>query len=262
MRMFPSSIPTSRADLIMSREESQSFWAMRPSAVDSSGPSSRPITRVSQSTQSGSFVQAADTNRSTDIIHLDTTHLGDAPQFPDATQLPESIQDDSPDARNDRKVRTCVHWTNGSRIKTDKECEYAHHLFPTIVYRAVDKGYKAVPCKYSDNCWWPRDICGWSHGDDEAAAALFNKLDQEKGWSAVMSYVCKKCTTSFDELEQVVEHCRTSHQPPQPLRPGAPATSTGDSTHAQQGILSARHPQGLSRLNWDELAKRRREAGR
>ena len=213
---------------------------------------------ISHSTQAGQPVQPRDANSSPDTAEFD-----DAPEVPDATQVPDNIQENSPDVHIYRKTNTCKFWTDGNCTKAAEECKHAHHLFPVTVHRAVGKGYKAASCKYSEGCWWPRDMCGFSHGDDEVATEKTDNLANGRHWYAVMSYVCKICDRSFAEIGQVVEHCRTVHVSPSPAPPAAPALlkrGLDDGSHPQQTSIVPRKLQVSSIPNWDKLGERRRKA--
>jgi DNA replication initiation complex subunit (GINS family) len=58
-------------------------------------------------------------------------------------------------------------------------------------------------------------VCGFSHDifEDRASGKMANAeiLAEEREWYPTLSYMCKQCRESFDEVQDVVEHCRTAH---------------------------------------------------
>ena len=120
-----------------------------------------------------------------------------------------------PTAQVSTPPRTCMFWAAGTCTMTAEQCEYAHNLYPVIVERSSPQGRKLAACNYGADCWWPREVCSFSHDTNEEKASEKRErlriLADEREWHASLRYTCKRCKKMFDEVQDVVEHCRTAH---------------------------------------------------
>ena len=114
------------------------------------------------------------------------------------------------------QIATCRNWAKGECKYSDENCLNAHHLFPVIAERKSSQGNKTQLCKADNACWWPKDVCGYYHTAEQGppgTARETRRLTQDRGWSAVLLYRCDKCKTTFERVDEVVEHGRTQHKP-------------------------------------------------
>ena len=165
------------------------------------------------------------------------------------TQPPEfSATGATAPPKRERKSITCRHWIENTCTYAEPDRHDAHHLFPVIAERNARKGYKLIPCKYGHDCWWPRDVCGYSHDgtavetatneenhtieantrsarnsigqsksgssgpaedvEREKRAARVDELVKERPWCAKTMYICKRCKGHFPYQYEVIEHSK------------------------------------------------------
>lgn len=115
-----------------------------------------------------------------------------------------------------RQKQTCHSWAKD--IAHNPSCAYAHHYFPTIVWRSHHNGQQTMPCGYWDPtnrrqgpCEFHESICGFAHarGDDAAVKERRIMLDHVAilPYRALCTIQCKGCLGSFATVDEVIQHC-------------------------------------------------------
>lgn len=117
---------------------------------------------------------------------------------------------------------TCFKWTEG-KCGSAKDCTRAHYFFPTLVHRAHRSSHKMISCAKQDQkvglpCFWPGDICGFSHQTLEVRAedkrGMLKDLVRDQLWEDGMWLKCKQCgfalivdDSQHPTVEAMFQHC-------------------------------------------------------
>lgn len=113
------------------------------------------------------------------------------------------------------RKQTCKDWTRGSCTRSD--CTYAHHLFPTLVYRTYRNGRKLVQCEHWEKkkCGWDSEHCGFAHVDLSTEAGQkrpdVDLIMSRESWRAMLKYECRDCNFETQDIDEIVAHSEEVH---------------------------------------------------
>ncbi|KXT10557.1 hypothetical protein AC579_8333 [Pseudocercospora musae] len=115
------------------------------------------------------------------------------------------------------KGQTCKKWRYGNKChpRDGRRCQFAHHLFPAVEWRAFDKADSLERCVRGTNCRHHWLDCGQSHLQGGSELDLYRMQLREYvkslPYTAIAVVQCNACETTSFNIEEMLDHLQTQH---------------------------------------------------